>query len=135
MVKTLLVLVLVFCALVSAGCGKKKAPADEYQAAISIEELSAMKPSVPPAKEAKPAAPAELLPLPPQGPYKPGAEDIQKALQNAGFYTGKIDGKIGPLSEKAIKEFQKANGLEADGKVGPKTWELLSKYLEKAPGL
>ena len=31
-------------------------------------------------------------------------------------------------TKKAIKEFQKANGLRADGVVGAKTWELLSKY-------
>jgi peptidoglycan hydrolase-like protein with peptidoglycan-binding domain len=34
------------------------------------------------------------------------------------------------MTRKAIEEFQKANGLEVDGKVGPKTWRVLSKYLE-----
>ena len=70
----------------------------------------------------------EVLPLPPQGPYKPKGIEIQTALKNAGFYTGNIDGKIGPKSKKAIEDFQKANGLKADGKVGPKTWEAMSKY-------
>ncbi|MCM8789832.1 MAG: peptidoglycan-binding protein [Candidatus Omnitrophica bacterium] len=28
-----------------------------------------------------------------------------------------------------MEEFQKANGLQVDGKVGPKTWAVLSKYL------
>jgi peptidoglycan hydrolase-like protein with peptidoglycan-binding domain len=55
--------------------------------------------------------------------------DIQKALKNAGFYTGSIDGKIGPKTKKAISEFQSAKGLKADGKVGPKTWSELEKYL------
>jgi peptidoglycan hydrolase-like protein with peptidoglycan-binding domain len=55
--------------------------------------------------------------------------DIQTALKNAGYYAGKIDGKIGPMSKKAIEDFQKANGLTADGKVGPKTWAVLGKYL------
>jgi peptidoglycan hydrolase-like protein with peptidoglycan-binding domain len=70
----------------------------------------------------------EVLPLPPQGPYKPTGIEIQTALKNAGFYAGNLDGKIGPKSKKAIEDFQKANGLKADGKVGPKTWEALSKY-------
>lgn len=54
---------------------------------------------------------------------------IQKALRNAGFYKGSIDGNIGVQTRQAIKEFQKANGLEADGIVGRRTWEKLSRYL------
>ena len=56
-------------------------------------------------------------------------KDMQKALKNAGFYVGTIDGKIGPKTKKAIMDFQKANGLKVDGKVGPKTWAALEKYL------
>jgi murein L,D-transpeptidase YcbB/YkuD len=66
--------------------------------------------------------------------YKSGKKslthkDIQLALKNAGFYNGTIDGKIGKNSKKAIREFQKANGLKADGVVGPKTRDLLLQYL------
>lgn len=57
------------------------------------------------------------------------SKDIQKALKNAGFYAGTVDGKIGPKTKRAIEEFQKAKGLKADGKVGPKTWAELEKYL------
>ena len=60
-----------------------------------------------------------------------GSKDIQTALKNAGFYTGSIDGKIGPKTKKAVEEFQKAKGLKADGTVGPKTWIELEKYLVK----
>jgi len=56
-------------------------------------------------------------------------KDIQKALKNAGFYSGSIDGKLGPKTKKAIEEFQLSKGLKADGKVGPKTWAELEKYL------
>jgi len=54
---------------------------------------------------------------------------IQTALKNAGYDPGTIDGKMGPKSKKAIKDFQTANGLKADGKVGPKTWSKLSTYV------
>lgn len=54
---------------------------------------------------------------------------IQTALTNAGFYKGPIDGKIGQQTEKAVKEFQRANGLKADGVIGKKTWVKLQQYL------
>ncbi len=56
-------------------------------------------------------------------------KQIQIALQKAGFYKAKIDGKIGPQAKEAIKAFQKAKGLKADGAVGAQTWAELNKYL------
>jgi peptidoglycan hydrolase-like protein with peptidoglycan-binding domain len=60
---------------------------------------------------------------------KPSPKAIQQALKNAGFYSGKIDGNLGPKTKKAIEEFQAQNGLKADGKVGAKTWKALSAHL------
>lgn len=57
-------------------------------------------------------------------------KDIQTALRNAGFYSGAIDGKIGRKTKEAIKEFQKSNGLKADGIIGKQSWGKLQKYLE-----
>ena len=67
-----------------------------------------------------------------KGRSRENIRDIQTCLKNAGFYNGKIDGVKGRSTKKAIKEFQKANGLRADGKVGAKTWDALSKYLSGA---
>lgn len=58
-------------------------------------------------------------------------EDIQKALKNAGVYTGKIDGKAGAGTKQAITEFQKQHHLTADGVLGRKTWKLLKSYLKE----
>ncbi|MFC1675215.1 peptidoglycan-binding protein, partial [Candidatus Omnitrophota bacterium] len=55
---------------------------------------------------------------------------IQMALKSAGLYEGKIDGKRGPKTQKAIRDFQESLGLKVDGVVGPKTWEKLSGYLK-----
>lgn len=55
--------------------------------------------------------------------------DVQSALKTAGFYTGNIDGKIGPNTISAISAFQNANNLKADSIVGAKTWEVLKTYL------
>jgi len=123
------------------GCGKKEVAMEESQEPMSMESLSTVTTetkAVPDAKtqatQVAPAvevttAPAKLEPLPPSGPYKPTAQEIQTALKNAGFYSGAIDGKSGPMTKKAIEEFQKANGLKADGKVGTKTWSILSNHL------
>jgi len=61
----------------------------------------------------------------------PKAKEIQEALKNAGYYSGKIDGKMGKQTVEAVKSFQKANNLPADGKVGRKTWALLNDHLQK----
>ena len=50
----------------------------------------------------------------------------QKYLQMCLLYTGKIDGIFGPLTEKAVKDWQKAQGLVADGIIGAKTWAKLN---------
>ncbi len=41
--------------------------------------------------------------------------DLQRRLRAAGLYHGALDGVIGPMSRAAIKSFQAANGLQADG--------------------
>ncbi len=64
---------------------------------------------------------------------KPTNKDIQLALKNAGVYSGPVDGTIGPKSKKAIRDFQTQNGLNADGKVGPRTWKKLSEHLQSEP--
>jgi peptidoglycan hydrolase-like protein with peptidoglycan-binding domain len=79
--------------------------------------------------------PVEVAPLEaaPAAYVAPTPEEIQQALKNAGLYAGSIDGKIGPMTKKAITEFQQQNGLTADGKVGRKTWEKLKTYLNQNP--
>lgn len=57
-------------------------------------------------------------------------KQIQASLRKAGFYKGEIDGKMGPRTRHAIKEFQKSKKLNPDGIVGEKTWEALSQYLK-----
>ncbi len=56
-------------------------------------------------------------------------KQVQEALKNAGFYEGEIDGKIGPKTRKAIRDFQGEMGLAADGVAGSKTRKKLLNYL------
>lgn len=146
--KYIVLAVLAVFSLYMFGCAKKESGNEEYQEAMSMDTLggvaSPMQPAVSDtakASESKAvsaaAAPAtgavKLEALPPAGPYKPSIREIQAALKTANYYRGEVDGKTGKMTKKAIEEFQKANGLEADGKVGPKTWGLLSKYLSQSP--
>ena len=61
---------------------------------------------------------------------KPTTREIQQALKNAGFYQGSVDGKMGPVTREAVKEFQRVHGLNDDGVVGRQTWAKLKAYAD-----
>jgi len=109
------------------GCGKKQA-LEESQEPMTMETMSVVSfTNAVVSPEAK--AEAKMVAQPAPAYSKPTDTEVQTALKNANFYTGQIDGKIGPKTRQAIEEFQKANNLKPDGKVGPKTWALLNTHL------
>lgn len=62
---------------------------------------------------------------------------IQQALEDAGFTLTQfgVDGKYGSETEAAVKAFQEAEGLLADGIVGPETIAALNDASEKTNDL
>lgn len=54
---------------------------------------------------------------------------LQKRLNDLGFPAGKSDGIFGQKTAKAISDFQKHNGLQGSGVIGPKTLTLLGLYV------
>ena len=44
--------------------------------------------------------------------------DVQRRLKQWGYYDGAVDGVYGTGTSQAVKEFQRKNGLTADGVVG-----------------
>jgi N-acetylmuramoyl-L-alanine amidase len=46
---------------------------------------------------------------------------LQARLTEMGFHCGRVDGIFGPMTEAAVKEFQKSVGVVVDGKCGPAT--------------
>ena len=52
---------------------------------------------------------------------------LQQGLKDLGYDPGPIDGIFGSLTERAVKDFQAANGLVVDGIVGKQTWAALTR--------
>ncbi|KZE45154.1 spore cortex-lytic enzyme [Brevibacillus parabrevis] len=53
--------------------------------------------------------------------------DLQYRLQILGYYQDKLDGSFGANTAQAVRQFQKAYGLPADGIAGENTWRSLKK--------
>ena len=100
------------------------APADETMTAAATEAATTVVAGATTAATAVTAAAADAGPV-------GSISEIQTALRSVGLYQGNVDGKLGPMTKQAIMQFQEAHQLEADGKVGSKTWALLKPYLAK----
>ena len=59
---------------------------------------------------------------------------LQKALLELGFNPNGTDGKFGRGTESAVKAYQKARGLEVDGKAGTKTLTMLYGEVDGTSG-
>lgn len=74
----------------------------------------------------------EFIILPERGYFKLGDKSdsiriIQQFLKDQGLYNGKIGGRYGTLTKKAVKKFQKAHGLDPDGLWGKDTQDLYER--------
>jgi len=56
-----------------------------------------------------------------QAPAPERYQEIQKALADKGFYKGDINGQWGPDSVEALRQFQQAQNLDPDGKIGSRS--------------
>jgi len=63
------------------------------------------------------------------GSTGPDVELLQTALGRSGFFSGAADGLFGAVTQRAVINFQSANGLSVDGVAGPQTWGALRPYL------
>ncbi|MFI7406278.1 peptidoglycan-binding protein [Streptomyces sp. NPDC049541] len=59
------------------------------------------------------------------GDSGPAVAEVQCLLRRAGISPGGIDGMFGPLTQGAVKAFQRQARLDVDGVVGPHTWKAL----------
>ena len=60
-----------------------------------------------------------------QGATGNEVKEVQRRLKLWGYYSGSVDGVFGAGTKKAVVDFQKKNGLTADGVVGASTYKAL----------
>jgi N-acetylmuramoyl-L-alanine amidase len=59
---------------------------------------------------------------------------LQRRLLDLGFKTGRVDGRFGPVTERAVQEFQRNIGIPPDGTCGPATLKVLSRLAPLVKG-
>ncbi len=113
-------------------CGPKTWDAvyDVNEEAVTDSEADTIVAGDPEAEEttAKTTPDYSAMPMLRKGLRGENVKTLQTAL-NASGKAGKIltvDGAFGPLTDTAVRTFQKAKGLKADGIAGPKTWAALA---------
>lgn len=73
-----------------------------------------------------------LLVLPPRPTLRQGSRNVyvtylQQKLTSKLYLADNADGIFGSITQNAVREFQRENGLAADGIVGPLTWQAVSQ--------
>jgi N-acetylmuramoyl-L-alanine amidase len=59
---------------------------------------------------------------------------LQQRLLALGFTVGRVDGRFGPHTERAVRDFQRNVGVPPDGTCGPATLKALSRLTPRVHG-
>jgi hypothetical protein len=68
-----------------------------------------------------------------RGDKGPAVRLLQGHLQDLGYLKAYLDGELGPITESAIRRFQRDANLTADGIAGPATWAALQPPTKVVP--
>lgn len=90
---------------------------------------------IPPSPTPVPPPPSEqfFCPVLRQGSSGPAVRFLQRRLQQRGFYRGAIDGQFGAATLRAVRQFQRQQGLDVTGVVNNATWRALGVECVEQP--
>ena len=69
-----------------------------------------------------------------QGDRGSEVSSLQSTLKSKGFYNSSVDGVFGPVTDAAVKDFQRTAGIGVDGVVGPVTRKALNSSVTASSG-
>jgi LysM repeat protein len=110
--------------------GKPLFPGESILIPSSTPQPAAPAPIPVAPKPPTPAPPAPAFPKFPGRSIRIGDKGddvraIQTRLAQRGFYSLRIDGSFGPMTDISVKNFQRRHARPMDGVVGPVTWSAL----------
>jgi hypothetical protein len=123
-----LLLVLLFGVLAAAGVFSGSSP----RSAPTVPSTTRSPAASTTAATTTQASASLTLPTATQHPGDHGAAValLQRALTRAGYSPGRVDSSYGPATTQAVKNFQQAHGLTADGVAGAQTLAALQRALQ-----
>lgn len=68
-----------------------------------------------------------------QGMTGERVETMQAQLQRLGLYQAPVDGRFGPVTQKAVQAFERAHGWRPDGVAGNRVQQTLAKEVKALP--
>jgi hypothetical protein len=77
---------------------------------------------------------ATVLALSAELPDQPSIPEVQRALNDAGFDAGDVDGILGPRTQAALRRFQQSQQLEVTGDLNDRTLAALGLHGDAAAG-
>ena len=87
------------------------------------QRLKGTEPQLPPPTPVSPAYPGR--PIRRNSKQTANVKLIQARLNELGFNSGPVDGRFGPVTERAVRAFQTKHAPPVDGWIGPVTWGAL----------
>lgn len=105
-------------------------------APLALLVACASEPAAPPAPTSAPAPAPTVVTAPPvmNAPPPPARRtgrlslrEAQQALADKGYDPGAVDGHWGPRSTTALRQFQRAQGLVATGRLDAETLDALAR--------